>query len=95
VGGRSVDTDAEFCIGSSPPSRWPLLGRPRLRPNFVWRTNVSNEEAVAGIFFAGFFSWNLRGQVLFLAKADAHMELSERFRRRARHRLLCPRTSES
>lgn len=60
----------------------------------VFSATDKPDFVVAGIFFADFFSWSLRGQVVFLSKAGAHLELSERFRRRARHRLLCRRASK-
>ena len=69
-----------FASAVHPPARGTLLaGKRWRRPNFVWRTSASIEEAVVGIFFADFFSWNMRGQVVCLGKPGAHLELSERF----------------
>ena len=80
VGALARHGTLSFAAAVHPRASGTLLaGKPWLRSDFVWHTSASSEEAVAGIFFADFFSWNLRGQVVCLGKAGAHLELSERF----------------
>jgi hypothetical protein len=69
-----------FASAVHPPLGGGLLARTlRRRPKFVWHTSASSDDAVAGIFFADFFSWNLRGQVVCLGMPGVHLVLSERY----------------
>jgi hypothetical protein len=46
--------------------------------DIVWVTTASADEAARGIFDAGVFNWNLRGQVAILAAPGAVLNLNQR-----------------
>ena len=62
------------------PTGGSLLAR-RWKPgrNFVWTTSASVDEAAQGIFNAGFFPWNLQGQVAILGGPGLPPALDERY----------------